>query len=332
MTSSDSHARGQRRSRARVRRPTRSGWELFRASLWSTEYLSLGMIALYTLLDIVFIRQVEGSFGILQMNLSVALAIIASAMWYQQTRVRIALIFRSFYILPVAYMLYSQVSNYIVHVNPNNYDAVLAAWDRAIFGVNPTEWIHRFSHPVLTEYFQIWYNFFQLMLVPPAIEFFTRRRMRSFRVYAMTLVFGFYVSYILYFVMPAIGPRFEVHDFYAIDRELPGLFFTEPFRDLINAGNNIPADGMDDPYEYVNRDCMPSGHTMMSILGMLMAWRYRSRWRWLLTIGGISVVISTVYLRYHYVVDVMAGTVLAFIVFYAHQGIVAFWKQRGIKV
>lgn len=289
------------------------------------------MIGLYTLLDLIFIQHVKASFAILQINLSVAVAIIASAMWYQQTRARVALIFRSFYILPVAYMLYSQVSNYIMLVNPGNYDPMLAAWDRALFGVNPTEWIYRFANPVATEYFQIWYNFFQLMLVPPAIEFFTRRRMRTFRIYAMTLVFGFYVSYLLYFVMPAIGPRFEVHDFTSIDRELPGLVLTEPFRDLINAGNNITPD-MTDPYLVVNRDCMPSGHTMMSILGMLMAWRYRSRWRWLLTVGGTSVVISTVYLRYHYVVDVIAGTILALIVFALHEAIVAWWSRRGIKV
>jgi membrane-associated phospholipid phosphatase len=314
-----------------VRRRTRSGSDLFRASLWSTEYLSLGMIGLYTLLDLVFIQHVKSSFGILQMNLSVALAIIASAMWYQQTRARVALIFRSFYILPIAYMLYSQVSNYIVLVNPHNYDHTLASWDRTIFGVNPTQWIYRFAHPVLTAYFQIWYNSFQLMLVPPAIEFFSRRRMRTFRVYAMTLLFGFYLSYLLYFIMPAIGPRFEVHDFYSIDRELPGLFFTQPFRDLINAGNNITPD-MTNPYDVVNRDCMPSGHTMMSVLGILMAWRYRSRWRWLLTVGGTSVVISTVYLRYHYVVDVIAGLILALIVFASHEAIVSWWKRRGIKV
>ena len=299
--------------------------------------MSLGMIAIYTILDIIYIQHVEQSFGILQMNISVALAIVASAMWYQQTRSRVAFIFRSFYILPVGYMLYSQVSNYIPLVNPTNYDLVLAAWDRAIFGVNPTEWIYRFANPVLTEYFQIWYNFFQLMLVPPAIGFFVKRRMRTFRIYIMTLLFGFYVSYLLYFLMPAIGPRFIIHDFYAIDKELPGLVLTGPFRTLINAGNNITPAMTErptetDPYDFVNRDCMPSGHTMMSVLGLMMAWRYRSKWRWMLLVGSPSVVISTVYLRYHYAVDVIAGIILAVIVFYSHEAIVRWWKRRGIKV
>jgi len=306
-------------------------WETLRASLWSTEYICLGMLLLYTLLDIIFIKQVKSSFAILQVNIITMIGILAFAMWYDQVGSRIAHIFRSFYILPVGYMMYAQVHNYIPLVNPHNYDTVLAAWDRAIFGVNPTQWIHRFAHPVLTEYFQIWYNVFQLMLVVPAIEFYANRRMRTFRVYAMTLLFGFSLSYLLYFIMPAIGPRFEVHDFYGIDRELPGVFLTGPLRDFINAGNNITPD-MQNPYDVVNRDCMPSGHTMMSVLGILLAWRFRSRWRWLITIGGISIIISTVYLRYHYVVDLMAGTALAVLVYYLHPWLARLWKRWNIQV
>ena len=312
-------------------RSRESNWEAIRASLWSTEYIALGMLLLYTLLDIIFIKQVKASFGILQINIIVMVGILAFAMWYDQTGSRIAHLFRSFYILPVGYMMYAQVHNYIPLVNPHNYDTTLAAWDRAIFGVNPTQWIYRFAHPALTEYFQIWYNFFQIMLVVPAIVFYREGKMREFRITAMTLLFGFYVSYLLYFVMPAIGPRFEVHDFWATDRELPGLLLTQPFRDFINAGNGITPD-MVNPYDVVNRDCMPSGHTMMSVLGILLAWRYRSRWRWFITIGGISVVISTIYLRYHYMVDLMAGLTLAFVVYWLHPLLVRLWQKLGIQV
>jgi membrane-associated phospholipid phosphatase len=308
-----------------------STWEMIRASLWSTDYLALVLLIIYTLLDIIFIKQVKSSFAILQINIYTMLGILAVAMWYDQTGNRIAHIFRSFYILPVGYMMYAQVHNYIPLVNPNNYDVTLAAWDHAIFGVNPTQWIGRFAHPALTEYFQIWYNFFQLMLVVPAIGFYMKGKMREFRIYSMMLLLGFYISYLLYFIMPAIGPRFQVHDFYAIDRELPGLILTQPFRDFINAGNNITPD-MKNPYDVVNRDCMPSGHTMLSMLGILMAWRFRSRWRWFITIGGVSVIISTIYLRYHYVVDVIAGTTLALIVFFLQPLIVKMWRKWRVEV
>ncbi len=318
-------------------RSRENGWQLLRAALWSTDYLALGMLLLYTALDIIFIRHVNGSFGILQMNITTMVGIVAVAMWYDQTGHRVAHVFRSFYILPVGYMMYAQVHSYIRFVNPvfqhdpGYFDSVLASWDHSIFGVYPTVWIYRFAHPVLTEYFQIWYNLFQLMLVVPAVGFYVRNRHRQFRIYAMMLLLGFYVSYLLYFVMPAIGPRFQIHDFAATSAELPGLLLTEPFRQLINAGNGI-VPGMTNPYEMVNLDCMPSGHTMLSVLGILLAWRYRSRYRWFITVGGISVIISTVYLRYHYLVDLMAGAGLALVLFALTPWIIRLWKRMNVKI
>lgn len=302
-----------------------------RHSLWSVDYMSLAMLFLYLVLDLIFIREVKSSFGIVQINLLAMIAVAAFATWYDQSGSPLALTIRSFYILPLGYMMYSQVHNYIPLVNTANFDPTLARWDRALFGVNPTEWTGRFAHPVLTEYLQIWYNCFQLLLVVPAVEFF-RHRYDRYRIYASTLLLGFYLSYLLYFIMPAIGPRFYIHDFASIDRELPGLLVTVPFRDLINAGNNVPVGGMSNPYDFVNRDCMPSGHTMMSLLAILMAWRYRSRFRWLITVGGASIIISTVYLRYHYVVDLIAGALAAVALFALHPIILNLWKRWRVPV
>lgn len=304
---------------------------MIRYSLWSTEWMALGMVTLFTLLDLIFITHVRGSFGILQTNILTAVAIISFCVWYDQTGSRVALVLRSFYILPVGYLMYAQVGNYVPLVNPNNFDAVLASWDRAIFGVNPTEWIYRFANPILTEYFQIWYNFFQLLLCVPAVSLYRQGRMKEFRIYAMTLLFGFFFSYLCYFAMPAIGPRFQIHDFAAINRELPGIFLTESFRALINAGNNIRP-GAPNLYEMIIRDCMPSGHTMMSMLGILMVWRLRTGWRKLITVGGISIILSTVYLRYHYVVDLMAGLTLAIGVYLIHEKMARWWERHNIPV
>jgi membrane-associated phospholipid phosphatase len=59
------------------------------------------------------------------------------------------------------------------------------------------------------------------------------------------------------------------------------------------------------------RDAFPSGHTLVTLLSMAWAWRYRLRVRWPVTVLGVLLVLSTVYLRYHYVVDVLTGSVLA---------------------
>ncbi len=51
-----------------------------------------------------------------------------------------------------------------------------------------------------------------------------------------------------------------------------------------------------------------------------------------MTIGGISVIISTVYLRYHYVVDVLVGAALALALFALQERVIRLWERAGIEV
>jgi membrane-associated phospholipid phosphatase len=77
----------------------------------------------------------------------------------------------------------------------------------------------------------------------------------------------------------------------------------------VNAGGGITAGAMH-PVDVVNRDCMPSGHTMLTLVNIILAFHFRSRFRWVFVVIGGSLIVSTVYLRYHYVVDVLVGIVL----------------------
>lgn len=314
------------------RNPGLRFWTLVRLSLHSTEYVMLAMLVIYTGLDLAFFRQVPSSLSILQSNILAGAGIIGVAVWHRQTGSRASLILRSFYIGPLIYIGYSQIHNYIMVANPSVWDYTLAAWDRAIFGVNPTQWFMKISTPALTEYLQLCYNLFYFIIAAPAVEFFVRKKMRAFRIYAMMLSFCFVISFLLYLVMPAIGPRFSVHDYYSIDTELPGLVLTGSLRALIDAGNAITPQAMKDPFHMINHDCMPSGHTMMSLIAMLMAWRLGSRMRWLNTVGGLSVIISTVYLRYHYGVDVLAGAALAILLVLLLPQILKFWKLLRVRL
>ena len=58
-------------------------------------------------------------------------------------------------------------------------------------------------------------------------------------------------------------------------------------------------------------DCFPSMHTACTALMAWVAWRYARRlFFWILPVV-ISMPFACVYLRYHYVVDVLAGLVVA---------------------
>ena len=146
-----------------------------------------------------------------------------------------------------------------------------------------------------------------------AIELWRTGELKKLDSFIRAMVFGFLVSYLAYFIMPAIGPRFTLHDFSKLNEELPGLALTPAIRAVIDVGGGVTR-GAISPELLVNRDCMPSGHTMITLTNIILAFRFRSRMRWLFVVIGGSLIFSTVYLRYHYVIDLVVGAVLAVVV------------------
>jgi membrane-associated phospholipid phosphatase len=192
------------------------------------------------------------------------------------------------------------------------FDGWLIAADRWLFGVDPTVWFARAAHPIVTEVLQLAYASFYLLPLAVAIEIYAGAREWRFRQWAFVCGCGFFASYVGYLVLPAVGPRFTLHELDATARELPGLWLTPALRSFIDAGGLVPVGAAaEEALRLAPRDAFPSGHTLVTLLSIAWAWRYRLRVRWVVTVAGLLLVLSTVYLRYHYVVDVLAGAVLA---------------------
>ena len=215
-----------------------------------------------------------------------------------------------FYMMACIPIAFRQMYFLVPAINPVDYDGALIAIDQWIFGTDPTQWFARFAHPVLTEILQIAYASFYLLPLILAIDYYRMKRMRAFKRVFLTVMVGFYLSYIGYVLVPGIGPRFTLHDFDRTDEELPGLLLTNALRVYTNTGESIPP-GTENPAAVVQRDAFPSGHTEVTLLVMLLAFRYRARTRWLLLVTGSLLIVATVYLRYHYVIDLMAGALWA---------------------
>lgn len=212
-------------------------------------------------------------------------------------------------------------------VHPMDYDQALIAIDRFLFfGTDPTRWMYQFAHPVLTEILQLAYGSFYFLPLILAVDLYRKKRMAAFRIVFLTIILGFYLSYLGYVAVPAIGPRFTLHDFATTDTELPGVFATQFLRDYTNTGESIPP-GTDDPARKVQRDVFPSGHTQMTLLTIFLAFRYRARTRWPLGIVGSLLVIATVYMRYHYVVDLIGGALFAVLTFQLMKLLDVRWRQ-----
>ncbi|MDL1891738.1 phosphatase PAP2 family protein [Sphingobacteriales bacterium CHB3] len=210
-----------------------------------------------------------------------------------------------------------------------DYDDVLMAIDRWLFGVNPTEWIMQFATPWLTEILQIAYTLFYLLFLILGYEFYRRHNLDLFHYFMFTCVYGFFLSYLGYFLLPAVGPRFTLHDFAALDAELPGLLFTESFRWFVNAGGSIPTGVPNEiAIKLTQRDVFPSGHTMMTIVLMYLSGKYGAKSRYFMYVVGTLLIIATVYHRYHYVIDLIAGAVFALFCITTSSRLYIFLKRK----
>ena len=149
---------------------------------------------------------------------------------------------------------------------------------------------------------------------------------------AFLVVYGFYLSYVGYFVLPAVGPRFTLHDFHALNTELPGIWLTNGIREFVNSGESIPS-GVLRAIDYAQRDAFPSGHTQLTLVILYIAFINRLRSRWVLLVVGSLLIVSTIYLRYHYVVDVLAGVAFFFFTIWTGLKIDAWWRRvkGGLK-
>ncbi|MDX9789984.1 MAG: phosphatase PAP2 family protein [Candidatus Kapabacteria bacterium] len=281
--------------------------------LTMSDIYTLFMLILYTLLALIFYNSLDTPLLLTVTNVAIVSFVIYISMITERFKKnKNFLLFRRVYIAPIIFVIYSQIHNYIPLVNPELYDLTLIKWDYAIFGVNPTEWIYRISNPVLTEYLQFSYMLYFVMPIAHGVELHFRRKDAELDYFTRNVLFAFYLSYLLYFFMPAIGPRFFIHDFATLSNELPGIWLTEFFRSIVNNGGGIPI-GVGNPAEYVNRDCMPSGHTMITLVNVYLVFKNKSKFRIPIFIFSMSLIFATIYLRYHYAVDVFAGILFAYI-------------------
>lgn len=201
--------------------------------------------------------------------------------------------------IPASYL---ELSYLIPRIHPRDFDLQLAAIDYRVFGVHPTVWLERVTSAPITEILQLVYPTYYFLPIVLGAVLWRKGWFQRFDFWVFVIVAGFYLSYLGYIAVPAIGPRFLPDIVSAQTRPLEGIWLFETVRSTL------------DRAERITRDCFPSGHTEMTLLVLYYAHRFHRRtFFWLLPVGT-GIILSTVYLRYHYVVDVVAGFALAAII------------------
>ena len=205
-----------------------------------------------------------------------------------------------FHILASILLIFESLGPLVRAVNPVDRDPWLLAADRALTGTDPTRALEAISTPLLSDVLTLFYAlFFFHPLVLAALIWIRDRKAHGragpdFHRAAFLLVLTFYVSYAGYVLVPAVGPRYTVVHL----RPLP--------RGPVSAA----IDGTLDHLETNKRDVFPSGHTMVTFAVILLAARRSRRLALVFLAFAAPLWLATVYGRYHYLVDVLAGFAL----------------------
>jgi len=199
---------------------------------------------------------------------------------------------------PAAFIpvLYETLGPLIAAARGHARDGILIAADRALLGTDVTVWLQRFIRPWLTDVFYL--SYITYYFIGLALGFVLwRRSRRDLQRFIFTLTLCYYVSYAGYFAVPALGPRFALAEAHSVALE------TTPISKTIERTLN--------ELEQTKYDVFPSGHTMIAVAVLLAAYRRARDVFWVLLPVATLLVLSTVYCRYHYVIDVIAGILLA---------------------
>jgi membrane-associated phospholipid phosphatase len=290
------------------------------------DLVSISFLLLLSALNLVFHARVHEWFVLCAINLGISIAVLFLARGAEAKKSKLLIGLHRWYCYLIILLIFKEIYLMVHPIHPTDHDQLLISIDHWMFGVNPTQWIGQYAHPLLTEILQIAYFSYYILFIILGVELYRRYAIQDFDKAVFIIVYGFYLSYIGYFALPGVGPRFTLHDFSLLETDLPGLWLTPLMRGIIDAGESIPHSHID-AVKLVQRDVFPSGHTQLTIIVMVLGFRYRTKARWLLLGLGSLLIVATVYLRYHYVVDLIAGALLAWFTLWTGDKLERWWRR-----
>ena len=198
--------------------------------------------------------------------------------------------------------------DFLPYVNPGTFDAKLYWIDVHVLHFEPSLFTARFSTPLVTEWFAFFYfSYFFLIVVHVFPLVYFSRRTKLLAEFALGVLLCFGIGHVGYMLVPGYGPVRELQGLYG--GALPEGFWMRLVNDAVRTGG-------------AQKDIFPSLHTAMPVYVALFSFRHRDklpfRYTWpIVAFFAANIVIATMFLRWHWLIDVVAGLVLSVSVFFA---------------
>src|SRR5262245_17595579 len=189
---------------------------------------------------------------------------------------------------------FQQLRTAIPAVNPWKADLVLQAIDRHLVGGNLSLAMQSWTHPVATEILSACYILFFPYLLSSLIWYFCGD-LELLKRFCVGLFSLYGIGFLGYSLVPAGGPYLAMAGEFEVPLE--GYSITQWNDALVRMGSN-------------GADVFPSLHCAVSAFLLAFDYRHKRRRFWLCLVPAMGLWLSTVYLRYHYLIDCLAGFAL----------------------
>ncbi len=232
--------------------------------------------------------------------------------WHHQRRPgRLVEFLRHFYPVLLFAGFYRETEELNRMFVPTYLDPFFIRLEEAWFGGQPSlEWMAALPYRMVGELLYAAYFSYYIMIVGVGLALFVRNRNQFFH-YLSVICFLFYACYLAYIFLPVIGPRVF---FGAEGYQLPAAVQpaeTPFFPEAVRAGVFYRLMRLIYDVFEAQGAAFPSSHVVVAIASAYFSFLYLRRIRILHAIAVVLLCVATVYCRYHYVVDVLAGMLVA---------------------
>ena len=192
-------------------------------------------------------------------------------------------------------------------------DEALYRMDLRLFGVEPTVWVGRLSHPLLTDWMSLTYGLYFILPMVVACALSLRGRRHDLRELSTAVILQMGIGFVLFLLFPAGPPRF-----YA---PLVNGGFSPVHLHSLTGLYEVQQSAFDTVDPLRIRSAFPSLHCSIALLTLFYSWRFgdalfprRPRlYFWVCLPLVVSLWLSTIYLRHHWVPDIAAGLLLGLV-------------------
>jgi len=208
-------------------------------------------------------------------------------------------------------------------VRKTTIDDALYRMDLAWFGVEPTVWAGRLFHPLLTDWMALAYGLYFIMPMVLGTALSLRGRREDFREMSSAVVIQLGIGFVLCLLFPAGPPRYYEPFQHGV--------FTPPHLHSWLGIFELQQGAFDSADPIRTRSAFPSLHCSLAFLTLMYARRFGSSvfpqrprlYFWICLPLVVSLWLSTIYLRHHWIPDILAGLILGFVA-----NLIAPWLRR----